>query len=661
MASGSQIDFKAQVLAATDIVQLIGQSVGLKKRGKDYVGLCPFHNEKSPSFYVSPARQFFYCFGCKAKGDSIGFIIQRDRVGFIDALRTLGDAAGLQMPKYKGSSESPGQRQALFDAQTAAVSFFENLLHDPARGAAGRDYLIKRGFNDETIKKFHVGLAIDSWDNLLRSPISRKFSPDVLVAASLLKARENGNGHYDTFRNRLMFPIRDESGRTIAFGGRVMPGSPDPAKYLNSSETAIFHKSRCAYGLDMARQRIVEKRTVAVVEGYTDVMMAHQFGVSNVVSILGTGMTAEHITLLRRFADKIVLLFDADSAGDSAADRVVELFLTQPVELAVASMPLGMDPDEYLLEHGAEAFEKVIDSAVDVLTYKWKQLSTQFAKSAGDLTGQQKAVTEYLDLLADARGAGPVDSIRWGSALARVSRLTDIPVDELNARFRNRKPKAKPAPLRPRPDNNSPGRQQPGIAPGNAAIKGPINQPRSVQKTADFPGNKEFPSGLAEDFTGDMPNNVAHNHAINESDFNGINSDGNNNAGSMDAAEFQMTESSGEFHDAQSGYVPGEHAGDSRTIIEGRSIEDIAAEQRLPPAQKTAERQILGLLLVRPSQWHDVQLLMQPHDFMSFRHRQIAEVYWSYQRDEGEPCHFRHGQCLHRKLLELQTMDSLGP
>ena len=553
--SVDRTDHKAQVLAATDIVQLIGQTVGLKRRGKDYIGLCPFHQEKSPSFHVSPARQFFHCFGCKESGNAIDFVIKRDRVEFIDALRQLGQTAGIEMPRFGGSKEKSGERQAMLDAHIAAVSFFENWMCDASTGGVARDYLLKRGFTPETIKKFHLGVAVDAWDALLRGPVGRKFPPQLLATAGLLKTREGGNGFYDTFRNRLMFPIRDETGRTIAFGGRVMPGSTDQAKYLNSPETPLFNKSKTIFGLDMARQRIVEKRTVAIVEGYTDVIMAHQFGVSNVVAILGTGMTEGHVSILRRFADKIVLLFDADTAGDKAAGRVVELFLTQPVEIAVAAMPEGMDPDEYLIQHGAEAFEQVLSSAIDVLTYQWKALAKQFAENPNDLTGQQKAVKQYLELIANARGSGPVDPIRWGMALTRVSRLTGIPIDELNKQFKVRKP-APPKKVEP---------------------------PTPTYRTSPDPGEGEVEIYDAPD---DLPSAAAPT-------------------------------------------VP--------------AVPQVPVSQ----ARERAERQILGLLLTEPHRWHDVQVGVHVEDFLSSRHRQIAEVYWTYQRDEGEP-------------VFNQFLDSLG-
>jgi DNA primase len=437
-------DYKSQVLLAVDIVELIGRTVALKKRGRNYVGLCPFHQEKTGSFNVDPTRQFFHCFGCKASGNAIDFVMKRDRIEFIDAMRQLGEAAGIEMPKFGQTKEKASQRQLLLEANSAAGAFFEKLLSHPTDGLTARQYLESRGFNDESIRKFQLGLAPDAWDGLLRSAVGKKFPPPLLAAAGLAKAREGGNGFYDTFRNRLMFPIRDENARIIAFGGRKRRDEDEP-KYLNSPETPLFSKSRSIYGLDLARQKIVESRTVAVVEGYTDVVMAHQFGASNVVSILGTAMTAQHVQILRRFADRIVLLFDPDSAGDTAVNRAVELFLTQPVEIAIGALPEELDPDEFLLKHGVDEFDAVLRNAADALTYKWKQLVRQFDESGNDLTGQQKAVQQYMEVLSAARGSGPVDGLRWGSALARVGRLTGIPVNELNRLFKQKKPPAKPA------------------------------------------------------------------------------------------------------------------------------------------------------------------------------------------------------------------------
>lgn len=448
-------DFKSQVLAATDIVQLISQSVALKRRGKNYIGLCPFHNEKTPSFNVDPVRGYFKCFGCKAYGNAIDFVMKRDRLDFVEAMKQLGEQAGIEMPKYGATKEKTSERQALLDIHArAAEHFHRNLLH-PATGRPAREYLVQRGFTEETIQRFKVGYAPPGWDGLLRSKELASVRPELMALGGLAKARESG-GHYDTFRNRLMFPIRDENGRTIAFGGRVMPGSDDPAKYLNSPETPIFSKSRAVFGLDLGRDLIVESRTVAITEGYTDTAMAHQFGATNVVSILGTAMTDQHLGILSRFADRIVLLFDADAAGATAVNRSLELFLSSgKVDFAVATIPEDLDPDEYLLKYGLETFNGLIKNAEDALTFKWRLLEREFNAAEGSLTGQQRAIEAYLTLLANARASGPVDAIRWGAILRRVERLTGIPVDQLNGRFAAPRPSAphRPAPQATAPEN----------------------------------------------------------------------------------------------------------------------------------------------------------------------------------------------------------------
>ena len=513
------------VLQATDIVELIGQTVALKRRGRSFTGLCPFHQEKTPSFHVDPAKQYFYCFGCKAGGNAIDFVIKRDRVEFIDALRQLAERAGIDLPKFERGGANANQRKTILDANSAACAYYQQILTQP-EGQVAREYLDKRGFDAQSITRFQIGVALPGWDNLANGQVGKKFPADVLLAAGLVKQREGREGCYDTFRNRLMFPIRDEQGRIIAFGGRVMPGSEDPAKYLNSPETPLFSKSRCLFGLDLARQKIVETRTAVVVEGYTDVIMCHQFGVSNVVSSLGTALTSQHVALIRRFADRLVLLFDPDLAGELAVNRAVELFLTQPIEVLIATLPEKLDPDEYLLEYGAEGFQKVLADAQDALSYKWKQLDQQFRAGSGDLTAQQKAVEQYLQTLADARGSGQVDSLRWGGALTRVSRLTGISVEELNHRFRQRKP--------------SPAKPQ---VPPAAAVPG-ATPPVAVAPPA--------PSGTLN-------------------------------------------------------------------------------------AQMRAERQILSSLLNAPQWWHEVQKTVHLDDFLDPAHRKLAEVYWDYQRNEGEP------------------------
>ena len=483
-------DFKAQVLSATDIVQLISQTVALKKVGKDFKGLCPFHQERTPSFKVNPDRQAFYCFGCKASGNAIDFVIKRDRVEFKEALESLAQAAGIEVPRFGSAGPKAGEKQTLIDAHSAACTFFENLLNAP-QGAAAREYLTERGFTSESLKRFRVGLSPDTWDGLLRSPVGRKFGPQILATAGLVKTRETG-GFYDTFRNRIMFPIRDERGQIIAFGGRVVPGSTDPAKYLNSPETPLFSKSKTVFGLHLAVERIRQTLTAAVVEGYTDVVMAHQYGASNVVSPLGTALTADHVRMMRRKgADRVVLIFDGDAAGERAAKNALKLFITEEVQLAVAEMPDGLDPDEFLLKHGVERFDQLLAGAIDALDYAWKQLQRDYVSSEteGNLAGQQRAAREYLDLLHEVKASGSIDPMRWGAVIARVSKLTEIPAEDLHRRFgKTRKP--------PQRRPNIPNSQPPagGALDNGGVASGASDTSRSAmeEEKVDLPGGQEL-------------------------------------------------------------------------------------------------------------------------------------------------------------------------
>ncbi|MEA2708173.1 MAG: primase, partial [Phycisphaerales bacterium] len=333
------------------------------------------------------------------------------------------------------SREKTSERQQLLEACSSTCALFEKMLSHPEMGLSARKYLEQRGIDSESVKRFQIGFAPNAWDTVLRSNVANKFPPALLQQAGIVKSRENGNGFYDTFRNRLMFPIRDENARIVGFGGRVMPGSEDPAKYLNSPETPLFSKSRCVFGLDLARQRIVETRTVAVVEGYTDVIMAHQFGATNVVSILGTAMTEQHVNILRRFADRIVLLFDADTAGETAVYRTVELFMTQPVDFAIASMPEGVDPDEFLLAHGAAAFEKLLADAPPVLQFLVRQFRRRWNANDGNVPEQEKALASFMEPFLKAKSEQAIDDIRWAAVISTLSTEIGLPTEELHRRY----------------------------------------------------------------------------------------------------------------------------------------------------------------------------------------------------------------------------------
>ncbi len=443
------VDGKELVRAAVDLVALVGETVKLKRVGRRYTGLCPFHSEKSPSFGVDPEKGYFHCFGCKKGGDCFTFVMERDRCDFRTALTTLADWAGVELPKFGGPNKEQIDRlQHLRDATSAAAGLFRKALLGDG-GKAARDYMIGRGFDDATLEKFGVGFAPDAWDFLATEGLPDKFGDDALLDAGLIKTNERGNT-YDVFRGRVIFPIRDEQGRPIAFGGRVLPGSDSPAKYLNSPETPLFSKSRVLFGVDVAKAAIVKSRTAVVFEGYADAAMAHQHGIDNAVAVLGTALTPEHAAVLRRLADRIVLVFDADAAGGMATRRSVELFLSEPVEVAVAELPAGTDPDEFLLKHGADAFRKIVDAAADALTYQWRQLQTH---AGGGVTAVQQATEAYLKVLDEARrsAGSAIDSMRWGAILTRVAKHTGLSSEELHRRFAPRQTHRGPArgPARP--------------------------------------------------------------------------------------------------------------------------------------------------------------------------------------------------------------------
>jgi DNA primase len=305
------------------------------------------------------------------------------------------------------------------------------------RGKAAVDYLLGRGFTKETLQTFGVGFAPDGWDFLDRVGLTKTYDQTTLLDAGLIKKGDRG-GCYDVLRNRVVFPIRDEQGRPIAFGGRVLPGDDSPAKYLNSPETPLFNKSGVLFGLDVAKKEMAKSRTAVVFEGYADAAMAYQHGLTNAVAVLGTALTPEHARVLRRLADRVVLVFDADTAGEAATRRSVELFLSEPIEVVVAELPGGVDPDEYLQEHGVEAFHEVLASAKDALAYLWRRLTRRLGEG---VTGRQRAVEEYLQLVGEARKNAEVDDVRWGAVVLELAKHTGSTAEELQRRMHRPPPR----------------------------------------------------------------------------------------------------------------------------------------------------------------------------------------------------------------------------
>lgn len=439
----------SRIQQANDIVEVISEYLSLDKRGKEYVGLCPFHTDHRPSMYVSPAKQIFKCFACGAGGDVLKFVQMKEGLTFTQSVERLAQRAGVALPAFKprmgGAPKSSLDPAVLAKINAWATRHWTANLWDETKGDAARQYIQRRKITEDTARKWGLGFALDSWDDLIRRAAQDKITEKMLVEAGLAVWRDGENGCYDKFRNRLMFPIADTTGRVVGFGGRTLGN--DPAKYMNSPATALFDKSQLLYGLRQGRDAIVKSKRAVVVEGYTDVMMSHQHGVENVVAALGTSLTAEHAKVLRRYAERIVLVFDSDVAGRAAANRAMEVCLTGKVDIRLAFVPAGKDPCDFVIEAGPQAFEAVIDAAEDVLTFKWKQLAEEL-NSQNTLAGRTETVQQFLKTVALAIQAGHVDSLSLAMLIGRLSTLLQTPkarIDEELQKLLAKKSSGSPA------------------------------------------------------------------------------------------------------------------------------------------------------------------------------------------------------------------------
>jgi DNA primase len=351
-----------EIRVATDIVDLIGSFVRLKKRGKNYLGLCPFHTEKTPSFNVSADRQMYHCFGCGAGGNAFTFVMEYEKVSFVEAVRGLAEKAGIALPSSSEESDrEANEQEQLYEACRCAADFFRSSLAT-AEGKVALDYLHKRGFTDETIKTFQIGYAPNSWDAFVKYAASKKIPVPTLEKAGLVRKRDDGSA-YDYFRGRAIFPVFSTTGRIVGFGARKLMQDDQLGKYINSPETPIYQKSKILYGLYQAREPIREEETALLVEGYADQMRLFQAGVKNVVASSGTALTEEQITLLSRYAKNVTIVYDADSAGSKAALRGVDLILERDLDVKVAALPEGEDPDSFIGKEGGDAFRKLAKGA----------------------------------------------------------------------------------------------------------------------------------------------------------------------------------------------------------------------------------------------------------------------------------------------------------
>lgn len=342
----------------TDLVGFIGDYVPLKKSGRSYKGLCPFHTEKTPSFNVSPDRNIFRCFGCGAGGNVFTFLMRMDGMSFLEAVRHLAKRAGVEVPAPTPEEASDArQRERLLQVTRRAATLYHRQLLEAPEADGARRYLADRGLTDAAIKDFELGYAPAGWDFLPKKAQASGVSTADLEAVGLVIRSERGGDHYDRFRARLIFPIRDHRGEVVGFGGRLLDPDATEAKYINTPETALYHKGRLLYGMDKARREAQDCDELLVTEGYLDVITAHQEGLENIVATLGTALTEQHARLIGRYAKRVTLVFDADQAGLNAARRGADLLLAEGLQVEVLTLPDGHDPDSYIRSSGMEAFE----------------------------------------------------------------------------------------------------------------------------------------------------------------------------------------------------------------------------------------------------------------------------------------------------------------
>ncbi len=433
---------KEEIRQRIDLVEIVSEHVSLRRAGRDFVGLCPFHEEKTPSFSVSPGKQIFKCFGCGVGGDLFSFVQQREAVNFVEAMRILGDRAGVDLEPVRRASLRGGVGQAaggvdrsdIGRANAWAMGAFQKALADRQLGKVARDYLVERGIPNEIVEKFAIGWAPEAGGWLPEQAKKAGINIKALQAGDLIRASDrypqSGNSQsnlYGTFRGRLMFPIRDTMNRVIGFGGRTLVG--DRAKYLNTSHTPLYDKGTMLYGIDQARLPMSEKRQAIVVEGYTDCIACHQYGLTRAVATLGTALTDQQISLLRRWADEVVLLFDADAAGEEAADRALGVALRYNLSVRIAKVPDGKDPSDYLTAHGADGVDSLLNDAVDALRFKWGRTCEMFAEMRGG--GQRQAIETFISLVSQMASYGTLDAIQRGLVINQLSGLLTVPPEDI--------------------------------------------------------------------------------------------------------------------------------------------------------------------------------------------------------------------------------------
>lgn len=381
-----------------DLVDVVSEVVLLKKTGKNYLGLCPFHSEKTPSFTVSPEKQIFYCFGCGSGGTVFSFLMKQEGISFPDAARSLARKYGIEIPITHLSSEQKRlitERENLLGVNKEAMAFFRQTLLKSSEGKTANEYLRSRQLTKKTIDDFYIGYAPSGWERLVSHFSKKKIQGHLVEKTGLILSNKSRGGYYDRFRNRIVFPIFNLNQQVIGFGGRVLDDALP--KYLNSPETPVFSKSRSLYGLNRAKKRCRESDTVFIVEGYFDLLALHQHGIENTVATLGTGLTKEHIRLLKGFVSKFYLVYDSDDSGIKAAQRVIEIFRTEEVDARIVVLPAGHDPDSYLFNSGSEAFMDVVSKALGIIPFL---IESAVKKHGLSVEGKIRIISDLKEPLA---------------------------------------------------------------------------------------------------------------------------------------------------------------------------------------------------------------------------------------------------------------------
>jgi DNA primase len=398
MSKFSSDSIVEEVRRATDIVDIISQYVRLQKRGKNYLGLCPFHTEKTPSFTVNREKGLYHCFGCGAGGNVFTFLTQHEKISFGEALRQLASRANITLPSY--SDERHNDVDEVLDINEKAVRYYRDMLRSD-EGASALAYLKeKRQFNDDSIDRFMIGYAPDRWDGLLNYLKKKGMNEKTIEKSGLILMRQDGSGYYDRFRARVMFPVFSAGGSVIAFGGRTL--KPDEkAKYINSPETAAYIKGKTLFGIYQAKDAIIEKDSAILVEGYADLIALHQSGIRNVVASSGTALTIEQIQHISRYTQNVYLVYDADTAGQDASMRGSDILLEQGMNVYIVELPPGEDPDTFVLAKGSEEFMSLIGSAMNIVEFK-ASLLTRRAGSSSNVAAIIQSIVESLTRISDA-------------------------------------------------------------------------------------------------------------------------------------------------------------------------------------------------------------------------------------------------------------------